>query len=303
MSHTPVAGALIPQPSMPRAKLSFAMPAGACDCHTHVFGPYAQFPLVAGRTYTPPEASQAQLAALMDALGLRRVVIVQPSVYGVDNTATIAGVRAFNENARAVAVIDESFSAGQLAELHSGGVRGIRINLLTVEEPAPSEAAGLVLRMAEKIAPMGWHIQLFIRLGLIAAMRETLMALPVDVVIDHFGWAHVASSDAADVQALCALVEGGNAYVKLSAAYRIADQGFDDVRVAALARRFIAANSERMLWGSDWPHPVPFTEGRAPALHDVDDGAALNALAAWAGDEAMLKRILVDNPARLYGFA
>jgi predicted TIM-barrel fold metal-dependent hydrolase len=296
---------MVTRPSMPRTRPQFAAPSLACDCHTHVFGPYDRFPLDAGRTYTPPEAPQEMLAGLLQRLGLERVVIVQPSVYGADNAATLDAVRRFGGRARAVAVIGDDAGAEQLAEMHAAGVRGVRLNLMMAEEPTREAATAAINRLAKAIEPYGWHIQLFATLGLIARLRETLASLPVKVVIDHFGWAR-QGSEADELRALCALVERGNVHVKLSAAYRLSPAGANDPDVATLARRLIAANPNALVWGSDWPHPSAFVAGRGadePApLHDIDDGEALNRLAEWAGDDKTLRTILVDTPARLYDF-
>lgn len=303
MSHAPN-GPMVDIPSMPRSARTFAVPRGACDCHTHVFGPYSRFPLHAGRTYSPPEAPLQMLVDLLDRLGLERVVIVQPSVYATDNSATLDGVRRLGKRARGVAVIDDDTSDLDIEDMHHAGIRGIRINLMMAGRPTPEAAGAAVRRMVGRIAAFGWHVQLFAPLGLITKMQAMLSSLPVKVVLDHFGWWQPETT-MAQIDQLCALVHGGNVHVKLSAAYRLSETGFEDPAVGALARQLIAANSSALVWGSDWPHPGAFA-GRArdelAPLHDINDGLALDRLADWAGDADTIRRILVENPAQLYDF-
>jgi predicted TIM-barrel fold metal-dependent hydrolase len=295
---------MVEMPSMPKSSTTFAVPSGACDCHTHVFGPYSSFPLHPDRIYSPPEAPLQMLVDFLDRLGLERVVIVQPSVYATDNIATLDGIGRLGKRARGVAVIDDDTSDLDIGQMHRAGVRGIRINLMMADQPLPEVAAASIGKLVYKIAPLGWHVQLFAPLSLVAQMGSTLSSLPVKVVLDHFGWRQ-PEAKAAELDQLCALVQSGNVYVKLSAAYRLSESGFDDPAVGALARQLIAANPRALVWGSDWPHPGAFA-GRArdelAPLHDIDDGFALNKLADWASDADTIQRILVDNPAELYDF-
>ncbi|MCA6108446.1 amidohydrolase family protein [Bradyrhizobium cenepequi] len=290
---------------MPKTKPAFTVPRLSCDCHTHVFGPYSRFPLHAGRTYSPPEAPLEMLVGFLDRLQLERVVIVQPSVYGTDNSATLDAVRQLGDRGRGVAVIDPGIDDKELEGMHKAGVRGIRINLMMSDQPSPEVATALLERQARKIRPFGWHVQLFAPMGLLVRMHRTLSSLQVKVVLDHFGWRQ-PETGADELNGLCALAESGNVYVKLSAAYRLSHTGFDDPAIAGLASRLIAERPRALLWGSDWPHPGAFASGRpadAPApLHDIDDGVALNSFAGWARDADTIKRILVENPAKLYEF-
>lgn len=280
-----------PDPA-PRAP-GWAVPAGACDCHAHIFAPTDEAPLVPERAYTPPPAPLAHYRAMLDVIGVERAVIVQPSIYGTDNSVTLEAVAAFGPAARAVAVVDAAIGAAELRSLDDAGVRGIRLNLLF--------AGGLALDAAEtlaaKIAPLGWHLQFLIDLSALPEVASRLGALPVELVFDHMGHLSVDHGlDHAGVRALIAMLEGGRAWVKLSGAYRVTVSGppYDDV--APLARRLIAANPERCVWGTDWPHPAH--EGPMP-----NDGDLIDGIAEWTADEAQRRAILVDNPARLYGFA
>ena len=293
--------------SQPRTATGFAVPADACDCHVHVFGRAAEFPFAARRGYTPPPASTEELLALQRALSLSRVVIVQPSVYGSDNSCTLDGMRRLGHRARGVAVIDAATSNAALDEMHQGGVRGIRVNLETAGETDPGAARRNLLAAVERVSPLGWHVQVYTRLSVIQALADDIARLPSPIVIDHFGGAQAAAAiGQAGFADLLALVKAGYAYVKVSAAYRSSEKApaYDDVAPLALA--LIEANPDRIVWGTDWPHPHAADPKKAlsqPApFYDIDDGLALNQLASWAPDAALRRKILVDNPARLYDF-
>jgi predicted TIM-barrel fold metal-dependent hydrolase len=300
---------LLAKASQPATPVNFAVPAGACDCHTHVFGAPQRFPFTSPRAYTPETASVEEMRALHRALHMERVVIVQPSVYGTDNSCTLDGVRQLGTRARAVAVIDDKTSAAALDEMGRAGVRGIRINL---ETGAQTTDAGLARQRFQAalqwIRGRNWHIQIYTRLQVIEGIREQVMAAPVPVVFDHFGAAQASlGTSQPGFDALVNLVRSGKAYVKVSAAYRNSTQAPDYADMAPIARALIAANPQRTLWATDWPHPdssqVPgrrFTD-IAPLLQ-IDDGRALNQFGLWAPDPALRRTILVDNPARLYGF-
>jgi predicted TIM-barrel fold metal-dependent hydrolase len=295
-------------PAVPSAT-TFPIPKGACDCHTHVFLDRARYPFAADRKYTPPAATTQDLEQLLAGLGLDRVVIVQPSVYGSDNSATLAGIREIGlDRARGVAVIEENTSRGEMEMLATGGVRGIRMNFELKGEANHARAARDLEAMAEKIAPFGWHIQVYAQLGLIAAFEETIRKLAVPIVLDHFAGAMgEAGVNQPGLSGVLDLVRQGQAYVKVSAAYRSSRNPPDYGDLAPIARAFIAANPDRIVWGSDWPHPDPtqppgktFEHISPPLL--IDDPGVFSLLARWAGDEATYRKILSDNPARLYDF-
>lgn len=293
--------------SQPRTAVAFAVPEGACDCHVHVFGTAAEFPFVARRGYTPPPATADELLALQEALHLSRVVIVQPSVYGSDNSCTLDGMRRLGGRARGVAVIDEATSNAALDQMHRAGIRGVRVNLETAGETDLGAARRNLAAAVARIAPLGWHVQVYTRLSVIAGLSEEVAQLPVPIVFDHFGGAQAAGGvDQPGFAALLALVVAGHAYVKVSGAYRSSDKApaYDDM--APLARALIAANPARIVWGTDWPHPhaaPPGAELREfEPFYDIDNGLALNQLRTWAPSTAMRRRILVENPARLYDF-
>ncbi|TPG57835.1 hydrolase [Roseomonas nepalensis] len=284
--------------------VAFEVPAGACDCHVHVFGPAARYPLDPARAYTPGDASVEELLALHDALGIERVVIVHPSPYGTDNRCTLDAARRLGERARAVAVIDEGTADAALEGMHADGVRGVRVNLETAGQHDPAAARSLLERAAARVAPLGWHVQTYTNLGVIAALHEALLALPVPLVVDHFGRARAAQGPGqVGFGALLSLLRAGRAYVKISAPHRISDQpGAADA--GALARALFEANPDRVVWGTDWPHPGGARRDPAAVepFDPIDDGAALSRLADWFPDPVARRRILVENPARLYGF-
>jgi len=294
--------------SQPATPVRFDVPAGACDCHTHIFGDPRRFPFFANRVYTPESASVEEMRALHRALHMNRVVIVQPSVYGTDNACTLDAVRRIGARARAVAVIDDTTSASALDEMHNAGVRGIRLNLATSGQTDPAVALRRVQKAVEQLQGRRWHIQIYTGLSVVEAINKAVMASPIPVVFDHFGGAQAALGiRQPGFDALLGLVRSGKAYVKISGAYRSSNAGPDYADVAPLAKALIAANPRRILWGTDWPHPdSAAVAGRtltdiAPLL-PIDDGRVMNQLVAWAPGADQRRTILVENPARLYDF-
>ena len=282
------------------------LPAGSCDCHTHVFLDERDFPLSSSRRYTPPPASIEALSALHAGLGIERVVIVQPSTYGLDNSATLHALRVLgNDRARGVAVIDGHTTDAMLDSFTTAGVRGVRVNLEIDREGDAAKASAELQRTAERVAPQGWHVQVYANLPLLAACSAVLRSLPVPVVFDHHAGAQAdRGQNQEGLAQVLDLLESGTAYVKLSAPYR-SSRAFGYADLEPLARRFIQCNPDRMLWGTDWPHPQPGVRPVAEDIcppFDVDNEHVLAQLRGWVADETILKKILVDNPARLYGF-
>ena len=293
------------QPSTP---VNFDIPEHACDCHTHIHGDVGKFPFFAGRVYTPEPASPEEMSALHKALRIERVVIVTPSVYGTDNSATQFGMMARGASARGVAVIDDKTSESDLDAMHRAGFRGIRLNLATGGINDPNVGRTRFAAAVERMKARGWHVQLYTSLPMITAIKDLVVSAPVPVVFDHFGGAQAALGvEQPGFSDLVDLVKSGKAYVKISGAYRASTQAPDYQDCVPLAKMLIAANADRIVWGTDWPHPDSVTPpGRKPtevtALLQIDDGRLLNQLPVWAPDAAVRKKILVDNPARLYGF-
>jgi len=289
--------------SQPATRVNFDVPAGACDCHTHIHGDPEKFPFFPGRVYTPETALPEEMAALHRALRLQRVVIVTPSVYGTDNSATLWGMKARGADARGVAVIDDKTPESELDAMGREGVRGIRLNLSTGGTNDPAVGRQRLQRAIERMKIRNWHVQMNTNLAMVSATKDLVAASPVPVVFDHFGG---AKEDLGPQQPgfadLVELARSGKAYVKISVT---AGPRKDYAPFAPLAKMLIAANPERILWGTNWPHPNS-SSGRKPTeltpLFQVDDGFVLNLLPVWASDAGIRKKILVDNPARLYAF-
>jgi predicted TIM-barrel fold metal-dependent hydrolase len=295
-------------PSQPSTAVNFDVPAGACDCHTHIHADPDKFPFFAGRVYTPELASPQEMTALHTALHIERVVIVTPSVYGTDNSATLFGMKARGATARGIAVIDEKTPDVDLEAMNQAGIRGIRLNLATGGVNDPSVGRPRFQAAVERVKSRNWHVQLFTSLSMVSAIKDLVAASPVPVVFDHFGGARAELGvEQPGFSDLLELVKSGKAYVKISAGYRASKLAPDYADVVPLARALIAANSDRIVWGTDWPHPDSVTPpGKKPTdvtpLLQIDDGRLMNQLPVWAPDAAVRKKILVDNPARLYGF-
>lgn len=277
-----------PDPGKPRLQI----PQGSCDCHAHIFGPQEQYPYTPNRSYTPPEASIEAYRRMLGALGFERAVIVQPSVYGTDNRCTLDAVVASKGNWRGVAVVEPTIGDSVLAELHTAGFRGVRINLLF--------KGGLQLDALEKIAraikPLRWHLQLLLDGRDLPELATRLERLPVDFVVDHMG--HMPASLGIahpGFQTLLQLLLGGHCWVKLSGPYRISSkpQPYDDV--VPFARALVETAPDKLVFGTDWPHP-------SITLPMPQDASLLDLLPTWAPDEDMRRQILVGNPARLYDF-
>ena len=296
--------------------VSFTVPSNACDCHVHVFGPVSQFPYWSGRSYLPGDAPVEQLLALQRALHLQRVVIVHPSPYGTDNRCSIDAAQRINagavasiaSTARVVAVIDPAaISEAELKAMHAAGVRGVRVNLESAGQHDPKVAQRLLEDAAARVAHLGWHVQTYTRLPVIVELAEVIARLPVPLVIDHFGRVSAAKGVAQPgFDVMVDLVRRGNTWVKLSAPHRISTAP-DCADVEPIVRALVDANPDHMLWGTDWPHPGGHPViARSPDViepfNPIDDGNALNRFARWVGDAAHLRKILVDNPAQLYGF-
>jgi predicted TIM-barrel fold metal-dependent hydrolase len=298
---------LIAKGSQPSTKVSFQVPPGACDCHVHVFGDPKRYPFAADRTYTPDTATVDELRQLLSALHLDRVVIVQASVYGTDNTGTLDAIRELGSRARGVAVIDERTPDAELDRFAKSGIRGVRLNLAQVGITDPAAALKAFQAVANRAKPRAWHVQFNTSLRVIEAIAAELQNSPVPVVFDHFGGARgSAGVGQPGFGALVGLVKSGKAYAKISGAGDSASSNPPDAAEALpLARALVEANPERVVWGSSWPHPGSTPGGKRTDLSlnkQVDDGLVLNFLPKWVPDEATRRLILVDNPARLYGF-
>lgn len=287
----------------------FPMPAGACDCHMHVFGPDDRYPYTAQRSYTPRPASLDEYLDVAKTVGLERVVFVQPSAYGTDNRRMLDAIAAVGPAARGIAGIDAATTDAEIAAMAAGGMRGVRFNAASLGLRDARAIAPALRETAARIAPHGWHLQIFIDLAVIAQLADLLPTLPVPVVIDHMGHAHAELGPAQPgFDQVLKIMASGNVWVKLSGAYRVSRIEPDFPDAEALARALVAANPDRCVWGTDWPHTGSHAgkPGADPPLinyRPFDDGHLLRLLAKWVdGDPGLLRRILTDNPAALYGF-
>jgi predicted TIM-barrel fold metal-dependent hydrolase len=290
--------------------VNFELPRHACDCHTHVYADPKTFPLAPDRVYTPEVVEAGELTAFHRKLGFERVVIVHPNTHGTDNSVTLYAMGVYGENARGVALIDGGTSDPEIESMTRAGMRGARINLRMRDGDETNIVGGRAQfqALAARARKHNWHIQMFTSPQVIAGIKDLVRESPVPVVFDHFGGLDAAlglgQKGFAD---LVDLVRAGNTWIKISAAYRSSTLAPDYADVAPFARTLIAANADRILWGSDWPHPTGVTPpGRrttdATPMKQIDDWALLNQLAVWEPDAAVRRKILVDNPARLYGF-
>ncbi len=285
------------------------IPRGACDCHMHVFGPLEDFPPAAERTYTPQPALLGQYRAMASALGLDRTVFVQASAYGADNRCLLDAMAGFGPGARGIAGIDHSASDAELQRLNEKGVRGIRLNPASRGLRDPDEIKAQVRQAVDRIAPLGWHLQLFVSLDVIHSLSDFFTSLPLPVVFDHMGHARYETDvRSPKFQSFLRMLEGGKCWVKLAGADRISRSDLSGFSGALpKMRALIAANPDNLVWGTDWPHTGKHGHavGSAPPpieYRNLQTSELLDLLAEACGSPDTLKKVLVDNPARLYGF-
>lgn len=282
-------GAPHPDPHPP---LRWTPPPGACDAHCHIFGPAHRFPFSDDRTYTPPDSGIEDFERLQQRLGLSTAVFVQASCHGTDNSAMLDALHRGQGRYAGVAMIDESFSDAQIQELHDAGVRSTRFNFVAHLGGAPEMPT--YWRIVDRVAKWGWHIVLHFDAKDLPSYASMLESMPVPYVIDHMARVVASAGTAQEpFQALLGLMRDERCWVKISGAERLTADGmppYDDV--VPYARELIAAAPDRVLWGTDWPHPN--------VRHMPDDGDLVDLLVDFAPDEATRNRIVVDNPRRLY---
>jgi 2-pyrone-4,6-dicarboxylate lactonase len=281
----------------------FSPPPGACDTHFHIFGPPEQFPFVATHEYTPPAAPLEHYLKLIELLGIERAVVVQPSVHGLDNSATLDAVKKSNGRFRGIARMNENTAKDDLRRLNDAGIRGVRFNLL--DRPRGNIEPTALDRCSEKIADLGWSVDLHIDMKNLLAHERRIRAMPMPVVIDHIARVKpLEGLQQPGFQLLLDLMKMPHVWVKVSGADKICNKpvrsyfGLPFVEVVPYAQAVIGAAPERIIWGTDWPHSNNFVPGHTP-----NDGELVDLLALFAPDETTRRKILVDNPATLYGFA
>ena len=279
-----------PLPSRP----AFTPPRGSVDAHCHVFGPGDRFPFAAERKYTPCDAPKEKLWELRDFLGFQRNVIIQATCHGADNRALVDALRHSGGRARGVAVVDSSTTSNQLESLHTAGVRGLRFNFVKrLVDSQPQDELGDI---AERIGPLGWHIEIYFEAQDLPELYDFFASLPTTAVVDHLGRPDVTKPvDGEDFELLVKLMrENENFWSKVSCPERLSvvgPPGYDDV--VPFARRVIEAFSDRVIWGTDWPHPNMKS-------HMPDDGKLVDFIPKIATTTELQKKLLVDNPMRLY---
>jgi 2-pyrone-4,6-dicarboxylate lactonase len=282
---------LAPDPNTKTPK--FRPPPLACDAHCHIFGPAAKFPFAKDASYHPPDAPFEQLQVLHKKLGLERAVIVHASCYGPDMRATLDGIARSGGKYRGTAIIDESYGDKEFAAMEKGGIRGVRFNFVQHLGGRPDMA--FFQRTVARLKEMDWHLILHLDAQDLVEFREMFMKIPVPMVIDHMGRVVAAKGlEQEPFKVLLGFMKNQNTWVKVCGAERVSSEGppFDDA--VPFAQALIAAAPDRILWGTDWPHPnvkiMP------------NDGDLMDLFALMAPAPELQRKILVDNPARLYGF-
>jgi predicted TIM-barrel fold metal-dependent hydrolase len=279
-------------PHLDVRKPKLKLPPNAADCHCHVFGPREQYPWAANRLYTPPPVTLDHYLGMLDTTGFARGVLVQTGLYGADNRFIVDAIKAHPKKLRAIALIDETFSDRALCDLAEAGVCGFRVN----RTAKTGLAFDVARRLAERTRRLGWHVQFLLDVEDHPDIDRFLGDFPTEVVIDHMGRPDPQKGvGAPGFQALIHLLQSGRGWAKLSAPYRTSRQEPPYHDITPFAQALVAAAPDRLVWGSDWP--LVLLETTMP-----NDGDLVDQIAVWIPDESARRRILVDNPERLYGF-
>jgi predicted TIM-barrel fold metal-dependent hydrolase len=279
-----------PNPHKPKYRL----PDGACDAHCHVFGPADKFPYAADRSYTPPDAPKEHLKRLHDFLGVSRAVIVQASCHGTDNSATLDAIATSGGKYRGVAIVDGTVTDAELQAMHRGGIRGVRFNFVAHLGGTPD--LDVFDKVLGRIEPLGWHVVLHLDAGDILKFAERISRIRVPFIIDHMG--RVQAKNGVEQQPfkmLLDLMRNPLAWVKICGPERVSSTGAPFRDALPFAKALLNAAPDRTLWGTDFPHPN--ISGTMP-----NDGDLVDLFAEVTSDETLRRKVLVDNPARLYGF-
>ena len=274
-----------------RRKPAFKLPAGATDAHCHVFGPGDVFPYAPNRRYTPADAPKEMLRALHDHLGVERAVIVQASCHGTDNRAMLDCIASDPRRYRGVAIVDDSFTDADFDRLDTGGVRGVRFNFVKHLGGAPDMA--VFNRVIDRIKDRGWHVVLHLDAADIVPLSDMIRKLPLPFIVDHMGRVPASAGvDQPGLKALVDLARRDNCWIKVCGSERISMPPYAEA--VPIARALLEAAPERVLWGTDFPHPN--------ATHEADEADLVDLVPQFAASALAQQRLLVDNPARLYGF-
>jgi 2-pyrone-4,6-dicarboxylate lactonase len=291
-THPPLCAAHDPIPRKP----SVAVPAGACDCHAHVFGPGDHYPFIAHGLYTPADALPRDYRHVLDTLGLERGVLVQPSIYGTDNQAMLDALAQDRQRLRGIAVVPFDIGSAEIERLHIEGIRGVRCNIVDLKFGKGVLPLDELKSLASCIKPYGWHVEFLMHVNEFGDLDRQLGDFPVDVVFGHMGYVPTSLGTATSgFNAMLRLMRDGKAWAKLTAPYRQTMSEIPYPDVDPTAQTLMEKTPDRLLWGSDWPHT--FIKTRMP-----NDGDLFDLFARWAPDAAVRRQILVTNPATLYDF-
>jgi 2-pyrone-4,6-dicarboxylate lactonase len=290
----PVCAPPDPAPRAPK----FGFPPLACDCHAHICGPQAIYKYIPERIYSPPDALLADYQRLLQTLGCERAVLVQPSFYGTDNSAMLAAMKAAGPAFRGVAVIGDDATGRDLEEMHAVGVRGARLNIVDLRDGKGQLPAERIERLAARIRPFGWHIEFLMHVDEFPDLDRKLAGLPVEFVFGHLGYVRADKGvTTPGFQALLRLMRDKRAWVKLTGPYRISCTPQPHADTNPFAAALVETAPDRLVWGSDWPHVKVTWDTPMP-----NDGDLMDLLASWVTDAGLRHKVLVENPAHLYGF-
>ncbi len=291
-SAIPTCAAHDPNPRAPKQ----AFPPLACDTHAHVCGPGSTYPYWSERIYTPPDALLSEFRAMLDSIGCERAVLVQPSVYDTDNRAMLAALAQDSVRLRGVAVVPFDVDAGEIERLNAAGVRGVRCNIVDLKTGKGQLPLDALRSLADKVKPYGWHVEFLMHVNEFPDLDQQLANFPVPVVFGHLGYAPTSTGTSdAGFKALMRLMKDGAAWAKMTGPYRLTASSMPYPDTDAFAFALVEAAPQQLIWGSDWPHVIVKTGM-------PNDGDLADLLIHWVPDAAVRNRILVDNPARLYGF-
>ena len=273
------------------------LPRRACDTHAHIMGPKARYEYSPARIYTPPDCLLNDYLHMLDTLGVERAVLVQPSVYGTDNTVMLEAMKTANGRLRGVAVVADDISEAELKQLDTAGVRGVRVNIVDVKDRKPGTLPMAALKkLAQRIAPMGWHMEFLMHADEFPDLDRQFADFPVDIVLGHLGYLTIGKApEDPGFQALLRLMKSGKAWVKLTGPYRVTAAPLPYPDTLPFAKALLEANLERVIWGTDWPHVM--LKGTMP-----NDGALADVLFDWIPDPTLRQQVLVRNAEKLYGF-
>ncbi|OWT53964.1 amidohydrolase family protein [Candidimonas nitroreducens] len=282
-----------PGPDRHTKRPAFQMPAGACDCHAHIFGPQALYPFSEQRSYTPEDCTVDDYRKLLDILGVERAVIVHGGANGTDNRVTLDALRSLGSRSRAIVVMPPGLPLEERREMHRLGVRGYRMSTVV----GGGVGFDRLEELAAEAAQLGWHLVLhFRRAAEMTELAPRLRALQVDYVLDHMGRIRGEEGvDSPGFRTLAELLDGGRAWAKLASLYRLSSQPYPHADMLPMIHEVVRRWPERIIWGSNWPHPI--CDVAMP-----NDGDLVDLIPLWIPDAGVQHQMLVDNPARLYGF-